>query len=113
MTLVALVAISALAVLPAPHVHQRTSGEILIHRHLVASIDQHVGLENGDHHDGIPTLEPAFTFVRTVHIEAPSVLEQLLLIVPPIVGVRRPALFDALVVRGPPPRVLSSRGPPL
>ena len=113
MTLVAVFAITTLAVLPAAHVHQKISGETLVHRHVVAATDQHAGLEDGDHHDGIPTLEPAFTFVRTVHVEAPSVVEQPLLIVPPVVVVRRAALFDALVVHGPPPRVLSSRGPPL
>ena len=112
-TLVAVFAVMALAVLPAAHVHQKTSGGTLVHSHVVATTDQHAGLENGDHHDGLPTLEPAFTFVRTVHVEAPSVVEQRLLMAPPVVSVRRAAVFDAEVIHGPPLPVLSPRAPPL
>ena len=112
-TLLAAFAATALAVLPAVHVHQKASGGTLVHSHVVAVTGQHAGLEHGDHHDGLPTLEPAFTFVRTVHVEAPNVGAPRLLVAPPVVGVRRAALFDAPVLHGPPPRILSPRAPPL
>lgn len=112
-TLVAMCAVIALAVLPAAHFHRKASGETVVHSHVVATADAHAGLENGDHHDAVLTLEPSFTFVKTLYIDAPIAVEVAVLVARPVASVRRAAVFDAEVIHGPPLPVLSPRAPPL
>lgn len=112
-TVCAVAAVLGLAIVPATHLHQSLSGKPLVHSHLINDPVDHAGtLDHGDHH-GVRTLAPVFMAGRTINT------------VPALVGVavfvlaqpepRSLAYSDALdapVIHGPPPRVLSLRGPP-
>jgi len=108
------VAVLALAVMPAPHLHRSISGKPLIHSHLIADPIEHAGtLDHGNHY-GVRTLGPMFTPERTTDWGAATVEGTA------VVRVMEPGrrslgylgTLDAPASHGPPLRVVSLRAPP-
>jgi hypothetical protein len=111
-TLLAIFAIAALAVLPVAHAHTTVSGEPLVHSHLTPEPTEHSGtLDHGDHH-GARSLAQSFTIEPTLQIDAPALIEGLVLAPPPepTIGFVEPA--EPRPIHGPPIRVISLRAPP-
>jgi hypothetical protein len=112
-TICAVMAVLALSILPATHLHRSISGNALIHSHLIDDPLEHAGtLDHGDHH-GVRTFAPVFTTERTTHAVA------MLAAASPVflVTVERRSLgytetLDAPVIHGPPLRIPSLRAPP-
>jgi len=108
-TICAVMAVLALSILPATHLHRSISGNALIHSHLVDDPLEHAGTL--DH--GVRTFAPVFTTERTTHAVA------MLAAASPVflVTVERRSLgyteaLDAPVIHGPPLRIPSLRAPP-
>ena len=113
MTVYAVAAVLALAVMPAPHLHESVSGKPLIHSHLINDPVEHAGtLDHGDHR-GVRTFAPVFMAERTTNsVPALMAVAVFVLAKPETRSLAYSDALDAPVIHGPPPRVLSLRGPP-
>jgi hypothetical protein len=106
------VAVLALSVLPAAHLHRLASGQTMVHSHVLDAAEDHQNtLDHGDHH-AAQTLSAVFTVERGVYSFVALTVAVVLLPVPqPQSFAYAPALVDP-VIHGPPIRALSPRGPP-
>jgi hypothetical protein len=112
-TICAVMAVLALSILPATHLHQSISGKALIHSHLIDDPLEHAGtLDHGDHH-GVRTFAPVFTTERTTHaVTTLAVGSAVFLVTPERRSLGYTEALDAPVIHGPPLRIPSLRGPP-
>lgn len=113
MTVCAVAALLGLAIMPATHVHQSLSGKPLVHSHFIDDPVEHAGtLDHGDHH-GVPTFASVFMAERlTNSVPALTAVDVFVLARPESRSLGYSDSLDAPVIHGPPPRVLSLRGPP-
>jgi hypothetical protein len=112
-TVCAVMAVLALSILPATHLHQSISGKALIHSHLIDDPLEHAGtLDHGDHH-GVRTFAPVFTTERTTHaVTTLAAGSAVFLVTPERRSLAYTEALDAPVIHGPPLRIPSLRGPP-
>lgn len=113
-TICAVVAVVALSMLPATHLHRSISGKSLVHSHFTADPVEHAGALDHADHNGVRTFVSVFTAERTTDpVMAPTVVTAVFLLA--AVEPRPLAYNDALeapVIQGPPLRVISLRAPP-
>lgn len=112
-TVYAVAAVLAVAVMPAPHLHQSASGKPLVHSHLINDPVEHAGtLDHGDHR-GVRTFAPVFMAERTMNsVPALMAVAVLVLARPESRSLGYSDSLNAPVIHGPPGRVLSLRAPP-
>ena len=112
-TVYAVAAVLAVAVMPAPHMHQSASGKPLVHSHLINDPVEHAGtLDHGDHR-GVRTFAPVFLAERTANsVPALTTVTLFVLATPETRSLGYSDALDAPVIHGPPLRVLSLRAPP-
>lgn len=111
-TVCAVVATLAVAMLPAEHVHETYSGSAIVHRHVIDDAAEHAGtLDHGDHH-GVKMLDSTFVSERQYDIDRPLIAVALVLVAPERRLVARVEPIDAPVAHGPPIRSSSLRAPP-
>lgn len=115
-------AMLALSVLPAEHVHRSDSGPSVVHRHVIdadndAHHDSHAAdlQASGDHgdHADAETLTATFVAERQYVALAPLVVAIFLFQAPEPQSIVREVVDDVPLAHGPPIRLLALRGPPL
>jgi hypothetical protein len=109
----AVIAVLALSILPAMHLHRSTSGKSLVHSHLIDHPIEHEGmLDHGDHH-GVRTFPPVFTVERPIDaLPTLAVAIAVFLATPEPQSSGYSEAIDAPAIHGPPIRSASLRAPP-
>jgi len=112
-TACAVVAVLALSLLPAEHLHTSQSGAMLVHRHVVDVGAEHpdAGLDHGDH-TSATTVDSTFSLQRQYSSVRTLIPAGLLAVAPDRRFSGRVDRIDAPRSHGPPIRVRSLRAPP-